>query len=37
MKMVGDCVEDHDLESVAIQVANDCGGLPLAIVIVARA
>lgn len=37
MKMVGDCVEDLDLESIAIQVANECGGLPLAIVIVARA
>lgn len=37
MKMLGDCVEDRDLESIAIQVANECGGLPLAIVIVARA
>ncbi|KAH9727223.1 Disease resistance protein [Citrus sinensis] len=36
-KMVGDYVEDSDLESIAIQVANECGGLPLAIVIVARA
>ncbi|ESR56070.1 hypothetical protein CICLE_v10018626mg [Citrus x clementina] len=35
-KVVGNCVEDPDLQTVAIQVANECGGLPIAILTVAR-
>ncbi|XP_052293450.1 probable disease resistance protein At4g27220 isoform X2 [Citrus sinensis] len=36
-KRVGDCVEDCEMQSIGIQIAEECGGLPLAIVTVARA
>ncbi|KAK6933594.1 NB-ARC [Dillenia turbinata] len=36
-KMAGDCVTSAEVEPVAIEVAKECGGLPLAIVVVARA
>ncbi|XP_011007552.1 PREDICTED: uncharacterized protein LOC105113187 isoform X2 [Populus euphratica] len=36
-KMAGDHVEHPDLQSVAIEVAKKCAGLPLAIITVARA
>ncbi|GMI79279.1 hypothetical protein HRI_001597200 [Hibiscus trionum] len=36
-KMAGDCVESADLRPTAIEVANKCARLPLAIVTVARA
>ncbi|KAK6933599.1 NB-ARC [Dillenia turbinata] len=36
-KMAGDCVSSAEVEPVAIEVAKECGGLPLAIVVVARA
>ncbi|KAK6933587.1 NB-ARC [Dillenia turbinata] len=35
--MAGDCVTSSEVEPVAIDVAKECGGLPLAIVVVARA
>ncbi|KAK6933585.1 NB-ARC [Dillenia turbinata] len=36
-KMAGDCVTSAEVEPVAIEVAKECDGLPLAIVVVARA
>ena len=36
-KVVGDCFDDLELQSIASQIVIECGGLPLAIVIVARA
>ncbi|KAK6933579.1 NB-ARC [Dillenia turbinata] len=36
-KMAGDCVTSAEVGPVAIEVAKECGGLPLAIVVVARA
>ncbi|KAK8508820.1 hypothetical protein V6N12_034922 [Hibiscus sabdariffa] len=36
-KMAGDCVESADVRPTAIEVANKCAGLPLAIATVARA
>ncbi|KAK6933603.1 NB-ARC [Dillenia turbinata] len=36
-KMAGDCVTSAKVEPIAIEVAKECGGLPLAIVVVARA
>ncbi|KAK6933611.1 NB-ARC [Dillenia turbinata] len=36
-KMAGDCVTSAEVKPVAIEVAKECGGLPLAIVVVARA
>ncbi|KAK6933591.1 NB-ARC [Dillenia turbinata] len=36
-KMAGDCVASAEVEPVAIEVAKECGDLPLAIVVVARA
>ncbi|KAL6201156.1 hypothetical protein ACLB2K_024871 [Fragaria x ananassa] len=35
-KMAGDIVEDPDIQTIASQVAERCGGLPLLIVTVAR-
>ncbi|KAK6933632.1 NB-ARC [Dillenia turbinata] len=36
-KMAGDCVTSAEVEPVATEVAKECRGLPLAIVVVARA
>ncbi|TXG65703.1 hypothetical protein EZV62_006978 [Acer yangbiense] len=36
-KMAGNCVEDRDVQPVAIQVVEECAGLPIAVVTVARA
>ncbi|XP_022720196.1 disease resistance protein At4g27190-like [Durio zibethinus] len=36
-KMAGDCVERNDLRTTAIEVANKCARLPIAIATVARA
>ncbi|KAI9196678.1 hypothetical protein LWI28_026023 [Acer negundo] len=35
-KIAGDFVEQHDLHSMAIDIAGDCGGVPIAIVTIAR-
>ncbi|RVW73054.1 putative disease resistance protein [Vitis vinifera] len=36
-KMAGDSIEEPDLQSIAIDVAKECAGLPIAIVTVAKA
>uniref|UniRef100_A0A2N9H0Y0 AAA+ ATPase domain-containing protein n=1 Tax=Fagus sylvatica TaxID=28930 RepID=A0A2N9H0Y0_FAGSY len=36
-EMAGDCVDTHGLHQIAKEVAKECGGLPVAIVTVARA
>ncbi|KAL5825710.1 hypothetical protein ACOSQ3_021773 [Xanthoceras sorbifolium] len=36
-KIAGSCVESHDLQILAFDVAKECGGLPIAIVTVAEA
>ncbi|KAL5756984.1 hypothetical protein ACOSQ2_021730 [Xanthoceras sorbifolium] len=36
-KIAGSCVESHDLQCLAFDVAKECGGLPIAIVTVAEA
>ncbi|XP_052293095.1 probable disease resistance protein At4g27220 isoform X2 [Citrus sinensis] len=35
-KMVGDCAENGELKSIATDVAKECGGLPIAIVTLAK-
>ncbi|KAK2654097.1 hypothetical protein Ddye_013953 [Dipteronia dyeriana] len=37
MKVAGACIEQHGLQSLALDVAKSCGGLPIAIVTVAKA
>ncbi|KAL5823786.1 hypothetical protein ACOSQ4_021686 [Xanthoceras sorbifolium] len=37
MKIAGSCVESHDLQFLAFDVAKECGGLPIAIVTIAKA
>ncbi|TXG69557.1 hypothetical protein EZV62_004492 [Acer yangbiense] len=37
MKVAGACIEQHGLQSLALDVAKECGGLPIAIVTVAKA
>ncbi|TXG69539.1 hypothetical protein EZV62_004474 [Acer yangbiense] len=36
-KVAGACIEQHDLQSLASEVAKKCGGLPIAIVTIAKA
>ncbi|KAL5825459.1 hypothetical protein ACOSQ3_021522 [Xanthoceras sorbifolium] len=36
-KIAGSCVESHDLQFLAFDVAKECGGLPIAIVTIAKA
>ncbi|KAK2640637.1 hypothetical protein Ddye_028432 [Dipteronia dyeriana] len=36
-KMAGSCVENRDMQSVAIPVVKECAGLPIAVVTIARA
>ncbi|KAH9754872.1 putative disease resistance protein [Citrus sinensis] len=36
-KLVGDKIENNDLKAVAVDIAKACGGLPIAIVTIARA
>ncbi|GAY58764.1 hypothetical protein CUMW_189420 [Citrus unshiu] len=38
-KMVaeGDCIRNHDLQSLAVAIAKECAGLPIAIVTIAKA
>ncbi|KAK2640402.1 hypothetical protein Ddye_028197 [Dipteronia dyeriana] len=35
--IAGTCTEQHDLQSIAPEVAKECGGIPVAIVAIARA